>query len=163
MTTVLPKGEQNSKPGSFEMYGSPKVKKSNSKLRLRLAVLIVLTAIVFLIYKGIGSAIQYYLTTKQAVAQRGQLGTSPFRIKGTVVAGTLHRVGTNLYFSIEQSKVVVPVISTGNPPQMFKPGIPVVLDGHFGSSGLTFYSSKVMVKHSNAYTPAKPSAVPKVG
>ncbi len=163
MTAVLPKGEQSPQASSFEMYGSAKPKKSNSKLRLRLAVIVVLAAISFLIYKGIGSAIQYYLTTKQAVAQRSQLGTSPFRIKGSVVPGSLHRVGTKLYFSIEQSHVSVPVISTGNPPQMFKPGIPVVLDGHFGSSGLTFYSSKVMVKHSNSYTPAKPSAVPKVG
>jgi len=41
---------------------------------------------------------------------------------------------------------------------LFKPGIPVVLDGHFSSNG-SFDSNLIMVKHSASYVAQYPQRV----
>jgi cytochrome c-type biogenesis protein CcmE len=45
----------------------------------------------------------------------------------------------------------------GDPPELFKPGIPVVLEGRF--QGATFASDRIMVKHSEDYVAKHPSRV----
>jgi cytochrome c-type biogenesis protein CcmE len=47
------------------------------------------------------------------------------------------------------------VIDSKEPPQLFRPGIPVVLEGHW--AGNVFASDLVMVKHSASYTEAHPN------
>jgi cytochrome c-type biogenesis protein CcmE len=52
------------------------------------------------------------------------------------------------------------VHNTGSPPQLFQPGIPVVVVGHFDSaSGSTFLSDQIMVKHSADYIAQHPNRV----
>ena len=51
----------------------------------------------------------------------------------------------------------VPVLHQGDPPELFKPGIPVVLEGHF--VGTHFDSDRIMVKHSEDYIAKHPSRV----
>ena len=60
---------------------------------------VILGALAFLMGRGLTNAMDYYLTAKQAVAQRAQLGQQDFRIQGTVLPG-LRQVGTTLHFSI---------------------------------------------------------------
>jgi cytochrome c-type biogenesis protein CcmE len=48
----------------------------------------------------------------------------------------------------------VSVVDTKEPPELFKPGIPVVLEGHW--AGSVFASNLIMVKHSASYTEAHP-------
>jgi len=113
----------------------------------------------FLLFRGLTNALDYYLTTNQAVAQKAQLGDSDFRIQGTVLPG-IRQVGTTLRFTITSHKVAVGVLSTGSPPQLFKVGMPVVLEGHW--QGDIFSSYQIMVQHSANYVeaPAKPKAKP---
>ena len=47
-------------------------------------------------------------------------------------------------------KHTIPVSSTGAPPQMFKAGIGVIVEGRLGDDGV-FSTGRVMVKHSNEY------------
>jgi cytochrome c-type biogenesis protein CcmE len=122
------------------------------------AAIVIFSALGFLLFRGLTNALDYYLTTNQAVAQRAQLGDSDFRIQGTVMPG-LRQVGTTLHFSITSHRVAVEVVSTGAPPQLFKVGMPVVLDGHW--QGNAFSSFQIMVQHSSNYVEA-PSK-PKVG
>ena len=124
-----------------------------SRRRQAVAGLVVAGAIGFLLYEGLNSATQYFLTTAQAVAKKGQLGTSQFRIEGTVQQG-VHRVGSDTDFSIYADKVTVAVVDTKDPPQLFRAGIPVVLEGHW--AGSYFASDLIMVKHSASYTAAHP-------
>ena len=46
------------------------------------------------------------------------------------------------------------MVDTGQPPQLFKPGIPVVLEGHW--QGAVYASDQIMVKHTASYTEAHP-------
>jgi cytochrome c-type biogenesis protein CcmE len=118
------------------------------------AAIVIIGALVFVLGRGLTNALDYYLTVKQAIAQRAQLGTSDFRIQGTVLPGA-HQVGTTLYFSIGSGHMDVKVASTGSPPQLFHVGMPVVLDGHW--QGALFASSQIMVQHGSSYVEAHPA------
>lgn len=128
--------------------------RTTSRRRFILAMVVIAAAIGFLLYKGLGSALDYYLPVNQALAQRGALGQQSFRIEGVVVPGTLAAHGAVLSFDISHGGKTVLVHSTGSPPQMFQPNIRVVLDGHFAPTGaLAFDSNRIMVKHSSVYAP----------
>ena len=121
------------------------------------AVAIVVLAIGFLLYKGLGNSLVYFRTAAGAWKDRAQLGTSTFRLEGVVVPGTIHTTGAGVDFAVESSNVSVQVHDTANPPQLFQPNIPVVLVGHF--SGNVFLSTQIMVKHSSSYIAAHPNRV----
>lgn len=114
---------------------------------------VIVIALAFLLWRGLADATVYYKTASQAVADRAQLGTTPFRIEGTVTS-PVRRVGTDVAFTITADRVSVPVISTGSPPQLFRRGVPVVLAGHW--QGRHFASNQIMVKHTESYVAARP-------
>jgi cytochrome c-type biogenesis protein CcmE len=121
-----------------------------SRRRQIAAGLVIAGAIAFLVSEGLGNATEYYKTVPQAVADRAKLGTSQFRIMGTV-DHDVRQVSGKTEFSITYELVTAQVIDSKSPPQLFKPGIPVVLEGHW--SGSVFLSDLIMVKHTSNYTP----------
>jgi cytochrome c-type biogenesis protein CcmE len=127
------------------------------RLRHVVVAVVIVGAIGFIVFKGIASALVYYRTVNQAVADRAELGTRAFRIEGTVVAGTIRRSGDTVDFEIASHGVSLPVVATTIPPQLFRAGRRVVLDGHFESltGPDTFLSDQILVKHSSNYAPAK--------
>jgi len=124
---------------------------------------VIVAAIGFLVYKGLTSAIVFFRTANEAVAQRATLGDAVFQLEGTVVPGTVHSFrnasGMTVAFTVESSGVRVPVTNTGSPPQLFQPGIPVVLAGHFAGDSNVFDSDQILVKHSNQYIAEYPNRV----
>lgn len=122
------------------------------------AVLVIVAAVGFLLFQGLSNATEYFKTANQAVADRASLGTRQFRIEGTV-DNNVRRVGNETAFSITANHVTVPVVDTKEPPELFKPGIPVVLEGHFATTGPVFHSDLIMVKHSASYVAAHPNRV----
>jgi cytochrome c-type biogenesis protein CcmE len=125
-----------------------------SRRRQCFAAVVILGAIGYLCFQGLTSATQYYLTTKQAVAQKAKLGTRPFRIEGTVERDVT-TVGKTLHFKISTAGITVPIVSTGSPSQLFKPGVPVVLVGHWADGYGYYASNQIMVKHGSTYTEVK--------
>jgi cytochrome c-type biogenesis protein CcmE len=117
------------------------------------AGVVIAGALAFLLIEGLNNATIYFKTADQAVADRASLGSRQFRIEGTVESD-VHQVGTTTAFSIVANGVRVPVVDTGQPPQLFKPGIPVVLVGHW--QGDVYASDQIMVKHTASYTEAHP-------
>jgi cytochrome c-type biogenesis protein CcmE len=118
------------------------------------AAVVILGSLGFLVAEGLSNATTYFLYTNQAVAQRASLGTKAFRIEGTVEPG-VRRVGQDTDFSIVANDVSVQVVSTNSPPQLFKVGIPVVLEGHW--QGDVYASDLIMVKHTASYVEAHPN------
>ena len=131
--------------------------RTQGRRRLIIVGLVVLAALGFLVVRGLGNATLYFRTADEAVAQRQQLGDRRFRIEGSVVAGSVQETANRVAFNIESKGVVVPVSHQGDPPELFKPGIPVVLEGRF--QGDTFASDRIMVKHSEDYVAKHPSRV----
>ena len=130
-----------------------------SSRRLWVAGVVVIAALGFLVVRGLGNATLYFRTADEAVAQRAHLGDRRFRIEGTVVPGSVRSGARDVGFAIEHNGVTVPVRHQGDPPELFKPGIPVVLEGRF--QGTTFASDRIMVKHSETYIARHPERLQK--
>jgi len=131
-----------------------------TKRRLWFVAALLVATIGFLVFKVLTSAIVYFKTASEAVADRASLGHSTFQIEGVVEPGTVHLDGSGgLSFVITSGKVKVPVTNSVAPPQLFQANIPVVLVGHFVGTGNDFASNQILVKHSNQYIAAHPNRV----
>lgn len=132
--------------------------KGFSRRRLTIAAVVVLGALGFLVYQGLGNATLYFRTADEAVAQKASLGDRRFRIEGDVVPGSIREEGADVYFTIVSKDVEVGVRHDGQePPELFQPGIPVVLEGRF--QGDQFVSDRILVKHSETYVADNPGRV----
>lgn len=128
--------------------------------RLAAVGVVLLAATGFLLYKGLTSALVYFKTANEAVADRAQLANSTFQLEGVVVKGSVRQLsGARVAFTIEGGGARIPVINDGEPPQLFRAGIPVVVVGHFVGATDNFASDQVLVKHSNQYVVAHPDRV----
>jgi cytochrome c-type biogenesis protein CcmE len=146
--------------GSGPVPAAPRVRpRSRNARRLWIAGAFIVIVLGFLVFRGLGNAALYFRTADEAVAKRDQLGTRRFRIEGTVVQGSVRERGDALDFRIESKGTVVDVVHRGNQPGLFKPGIPVVLEGRFAGRGETFNSDRILVKHSETYVAKNPERV----
>ncbi len=96
----------------------------------------------------------YFRTVSEAVAQRHDQGQDRFRIAGAVVPHTIVETRDGVKFEISDGKATAEVIHQGDPPELFKPGAPVVCEGHWGR-GSAFDSDRILIKHGNDYQPPK--------
>jgi cytochrome c-type biogenesis protein CcmE len=132
----------------------------------------IVLALGFVLFRGLGDATVYFRTADEAVEQRASLGTKRFRIEGVVVAGTTRTTPTGVTFVISENGADVTVRHQGDPPELFRPDIPVVLEGRFapaseqppaGATGAAanpvFQSDRIMVKHTSEYRQGNPDRV----
>ncbi len=132
---------------------------SSNRYRFRYVVVgvVLVGALVFLVVKGLGTALNFYLPADQAVAQEATLGSKTFNLEGVVQHGSVHSTSSGVDFVVTAGSTSVEVHNSTSPPQLFQPGIPVIAVGHF--SGTTFVSDQILVKHSSDYIAAHPGRV----
>ncbi|MDQ2725992.1 MAG: cytochrome c maturation protein CcmE [Actinomycetota bacterium] len=147
-------GEASTASGSAIAQPLTRRRLLGSRRRQIIAGVVILAALAFLAVQGLSNATVFFKTADQAVAGRASLGTKVFRIEGTV-DNDVTRVGQTVRFDLTANGVTVPVVDTGSPPELFKPGIPVVLEGHW--QGAVYSSDQIMVKHTASYTEAHPN------
>lgn len=114
-------------------------------------LVVVLIALGVVVTKALSSASLYFLNADEAVAQREDLAAKRFRLQGTVLGDIIEENDTTVHFSVAFNGVRVHVHHEGSPPELFKAGIPVVLEGRWDSSGDWFDSDRILVKHSAEY------------
>lgn len=114
------------------------------------AVVVVLLALGVVVFKGLSDATVYFLNADEAVEQRDSLGSKRFRLQGTVQEGVTE-TSNGVGFEVRHNGVPVDVRHVGDPPQMFEPGIPVVLEGRWSDEGEHFDSDTMLVKHDAEY------------
>ena len=114
-------------------------------------------ALVFLLAKGLGTALNFYLPADQAVAQKAQLGGKTFNIEGVVQPGSIHSTASGVDFVVTSGATHVAVHNSSSPPQLFQADIPVIAVGHF--AGDVFASDEILVKHSSNYIAQHPGRV----
>jgi cytochrome c-type biogenesis protein CcmE len=130
------------------------------RLRLLLVFALLAGAIVYLLVEGLGSSLDYFDTVSQALAHKARIGTTVFRLEGVVVPGSVQRTAAGADFKVSGGGHTIAVHNSGSPPELFQPDIPVVVVGHFASSGSDlFVSNQIMVKHSATYIAAHPTRV----
>ena len=110
------------------------------------------SALGFIAFGNIGENLVYYWDPTQ-LTSAGDAAMGPtIRLGGVVQKGTLdwRPDDGQLRFLVGDGESTVAVHSTGAPPQMFREGIGVVVEGTMTSAGV-FESRRLMVKHSNEY------------
>ena len=122
------------------------------RVALGVGALLILGAFGYLLYGGIGENLVYFLTPHELLAKGEQAYDAPVRLGGQVVPGSVHwdAQRLDLRFRLTDGGREVAVHSRGAPPQMFRDGIGVVVEGRYTRDGV-FESTNLMVKHSNEY------------
>lgn len=139
---------------------SPEMVKRRRRNRLAAmgAVGIALVAFLVITASGIGENLVYYWgPTELREAGKRAVGAT-IRLGGQVAPGSIVQDGSTLQFRVTDGRNVVAVRSSGVPPQMFREGIGVVVEGTMTDAGV-FTSDRLMVSHDNEYrAPDDPAA-----
>jgi cytochrome c-type biogenesis protein CcmE len=119
-----------------------------------LALAAVVAGIGFVVLQGLGDATLYFRNVDEVVANPDSLGTRRFRLQG-LVQDDVETNGEDVSFTLTFNGEVIAVEHTGDPPDLFQPGQPVVLEGRLVEGGddgpLLFASDHIMVKHAEEY------------
>ena len=124
-------------------------------------VAIIVAAFAYLLYGGLDQNVVYFLTPKELLAKGTKAVDVPVRLGGQVKPGSVvwNDTTLSLRFTITDGTSEVAVASKGAPPQMFRDGMGVVVEGRYRADG-TFNCTNLMVKHSNEYRPPKAGEKP---
>ena len=119
------------------------------------ALVVAGSALAFIAFGNIGENLVYYWNPSQL----REAGDKSIRLGGVVKDGTVdwNPDASELEFVVSDGSEEVAVHCSGAPPQMFRAGIGVVVEGTMTKTGV-FESSRLMVKHSNEYKAPKEGA-----
>lgn len=132
-------------------------------MKEKLPVILVAVAIVgvlgWLALGSVGDNLVYYWSPDQLQAAGDKAVGANVRLGGLVKPGSVKVEGTTTTFQVVDTsgKITVPVRTDAIPPQMFREGIGVVVEGSLGDDGV-FHSERLMVKHDENYTAPKSGA-----
>ena len=130
---------------------------------LLIAGAIVLGAFGYLLFGGLESNVVYFLTPEELLARGDKAYGVPVRLGGQVAPGSVKwdAQALDLRFQVIDATggQGVLVHSRGAPPQMFRDGMGVVVEGEYGRDGV-FTSKNLMIRHSEEYRAPKPGEKP---
>lgn len=133
------------------------------KALLITAVALLAGTFAWLIWGGLDKNVVFFLTPNELLAKGTQGMDVPVRLGGQVKPGSVKwdDRSHDLTFVIVDTNGTgaIHVKSKGAPPQMFRDGMGVVVEGRLGADTL-FQSSTLMIKHSNEYRPPKAGEKP---
>jgi cytochrome c-type biogenesis protein CcmE len=117
----------------------------NTMLALKWSVpaLIVAACVGYLIYSASGGATEYYLTVSQL---RTHAAAGNVRVAG-VVQDDVQKTngGLHVTFTEKDGTAAMPVDYSGTLPDIFRPGITVVVEGTMGKDGV-FHARSLLAK-----------------
>ena len=124
------------------------------------ALLVAGGGLAFIAFGNLGQNLVFYWSPGEMLSKGSSAYGPTIRLGGIVKSGSLQweAAHTRLQFRVADNKdpnaPSVLVSSTEVPPQMFREGIGVVVEGTFDQSQV-FTSNRLMVNHSNEYRPPK--------
>ena len=118
---------------------------------------VIIAAFSWLLFGGLEKNVVFFLTPQELLAKGTEGVGVPVRLGGQVKPGSVKwdPQTLDLRFTVTDGAKEVAVHSTGAPPQMFRDGMGVIVEGRVGAAG-TFEATGLMVKHSNEYRAPKP-------
>ena len=111
----------------------------------------------WLLFGGLEKNVVFFLTPQELLAKGTEGVNVPVRLGGQVKPGSVQwdAATLDLRFIVTDGQREMAVRSTGAPPQMFRDGMGVVVEGQADPSGV-FHASSLMVKHSEEYRAPAP-------
>ncbi|MFN4070963.1 MAG: cytochrome c maturation protein CcmE [Thermus caldifontis] len=130
------------------------------KAKYLIGLLLILGALAYLIFGGLGQNLVYFLTPSEYLQDQARYQNRPVRLGGLVKEGTVRydKDRLELRFILTDGAAEVPVVHKGTPPGMFKEGQGVVVEGRFGEG--VFHGTNLLVKHSETYQAPKAGWTP---
>ena len=122
------------------------------KLGLAGGAFVVAGGLAWVLSGAIGENLVYFLTPGELLNQATEVVDRPLRLGGQVKPGTVewNAQAVDLRFTLQDLVGEVEVHATNAPPQMFREGMGVVVEGRYTRAGI-FEATNLMVKHSNEY------------
>ena len=113
------------------MLGGAQARRGGKRWQLVIVALVILGAVGYLVYNGLSTNV-YYQTVSELQASGGENGRQ-VRLAGNVVEGSIVREdgGSTVRFSVADLGGSLPVVYKGVVPDIFAPGIEVVLEGKY--------------------------------
>lgn len=106
------------------------------RLQLLLVAAVLLSAIGYLVYSGLRTNV-YYQTVAELRAQGNGAAGRQVRVAGIVAADSIVRqdAGSAVRFTLADAGGTLPVVYKGAIPDIFQPGIEVVVEGKYRAGG----------------------------
>ncbi len=129
------------------------------------AVLVmVIGALAYVAFGNLSQNLVYYWTPVEVLQRADKIAGQTVRLGGLVQAHSVDWNAQTLHLAFKVADKDAPDATTvlveaqGAPPQMFREGIGVVVEGRY--DGTVFNAERVMVKHGNDYHPPKDGKAP---
>ena len=137
--------------------------------------------ITFALVRLVTDASLFFLNADEAVERREELAGQRFRMQGTPRAHSVAETQVDfeqaVAFTVAFEGVAADVVHVGSPPDLFTPGVPVVLEGRWVegqppdldtfacgvNDGYYFASDHMLVKHDNEYRDTYPDRLEAAG
>ena len=127
-----------------------------SRLFLLLSLAVAAIAFGVIATTGISKNLVYYWSPTDITHAGDKAYGATIRLGGQVAPGSIRMGnGSLLDFDVTDHQHTIHVRSNGVPPQMFREGIGVVVEGTMVRGGY-FQSDRLMVSHNNEYRAPKP-------
>jgi cytochrome c-type biogenesis protein CcmE len=128
---------------------------SKRPLGVLVGAIVILSGFGYLVSGGISDNLVHFWTPAELLSKGESALDKSIRLGGQVVPGSVKwdAEALDLRFTVQDSAGkpgVIEVHARKAPPQMFREGMGVIVEGRLTRAGI-FESSSVMVKHSNEY------------
>ena len=122
--------------------------------------LVIVAALGFLVYQGLSNNLVYYITPSELHSKGSSAYGQSFRLGGQVRPGSVHWNPTTqaLHFVLQDPNGAVAVASHGTPPELFRAGAGVVVEGTYQKA--FFLATNLMIKHGSDYKAPRPGQTP---
>jgi cytochrome c-type biogenesis protein CcmE len=120
--------------------------------------LVILGAVIYLVYANTQANAVYYMTVSE-LRSCTTCTTQSVRVAGTVQKGTVVRDDAKQQISFvisDSTSQPLPVVYSGIVPDIFAPGIQVVVEGHYTGQG-PFQAQTLLAKCPSKFTAATPA------
>lgn len=122
--------------------------------RWMIGIAVIAVAVIGLALTQLSSNVVYFYTPDEAIAKAFEIKDQTIKVGGMVVPGSVDWRPQELALAFTVSDLKgheIRVSHKGAPPDMFKEGSGVVVEGLIAADGKTMASHKLMVKHSEEY------------
>ena len=138
-----------------DMTASSQMRRKTRRFMI-IAFAVAVVAFIVIAWGGINKNLVYYWTPSDLFANGDKAYGATIRLGGMVTAGSIkNKAGVSgVEFDVHDAGKTVHVKSSGVPPQMFREGIGVVVEGTMVKGGY-FQCNRLMVSHSNEYRAPK--------
>lgn len=122
-----------------------------------IAGIAIAAAVIYLVVANTGATAEYYMTVGELHACT-TCSARAVRVAGVVKAGSVTRNPQTqvVHFTVTDSTSSMPVVYSGVVPDIFRPGIQVVVEGHMVNG--TFQANNLLAKCPSKFQSATPPA-----